>query len=71
MFFFLIDESFDCFFQKIKIVHPVDLDVPEGPDLTLAPHHTHEESDPDPGTGKLHTSLNMLSMLTHASLRAC
>ncbi len=68
MFFFLINESFDCFLQQMKIGHPVDPDVPEGPDLALAPHHTHDENDPDPSTGKLHTSLNMLSMLTHESL---
>ncbi len=59
MFFFLINESFDCFLQQMKIGHPVDPDVPEGPDLALAPHHTHDENDPDPSTGKLRTSLNM------------
>lgn len=70
MFFYLIDDSFDCFFQRIKI-HPADLDVPEGPDLALIPHHTHEESDLDPGTGRLHIPVKILSILTHKSLVAC
>lgn len=67
MFFFLIDESFDCFFQKIKIAHAVDPDVPEGQELALAPHHTHEKSDPGQDTGRLHTCLSILALLTHKS----
>lgn len=55
----------------IKFVRPVDLDVPEGPGLTLSPHHTQEESDLDPGTGRLHTSVNTVTTLTPESLVAC
>lgn len=47
----------EIFFQKMNFLHPVDPGIPEGPDLTLALHLTHEKSGPDPDTGDSHASL--------------
>lgn len=60
-----------CFFQKTKIAHPVDPDIPEGQELARAPRPTHGKSDPGRGTGRLHTFLNVLALLTNKSIVAC
>lgn len=59
-----------CYFQTTKIAHAVHPDIPEGQELALAPRHTHGKSDPGRGTGRLHTFLNVLALLTNESLVA-
>lgn len=60
-----------CYFQMTKIAHAVDPDIPEGQEFALAPRHTHGKNDPGRGTGRLHTFLNVLALLTNKSLVAC